>query len=52
MKLYLAHLSKNAELSVQLATGDNIVGPVLVDKSAKIGKGGLIGPNVVIGKLF
>lgn len=49
MKLYLAHLSKNSELSLQLAKGDNIVGPVLIDKSAKIGNGGLIGPNVVIG---
>ncbi|KAI6175720.1 Mannose-1-phosphate guanylyltransferase [Aphelenchoides bicaudatus] len=49
MKLYLNHVSKTPELSVQLAKGDNIVGPVLVDKTAKIGNGGLIGPNVVIG---
>lgn len=45
----MAHMSKHEELSLQLATGDNIVGPVLVDKTAKIGNGGLIGPNVVIG---
>jgi mannose-1-phosphate guanylyltransferase len=49
MKLYLAHLSKHPELSLQLASGDNIIGPVLIDKTAKIGRGGLIGPNVVIG---
>jgi len=32
-----------------LATGDNIKGNVLIDPSAKIGKGCLIGPHVVIG---
>lgn len=50
MKLYLAHVSKHPELSLQLATGENIIGPVLIDKTAKIGSGGLIGPNVVIGQ--
>jgi mannose-1-phosphate guanylyltransferase len=49
MKLYLSHVSKCPKLSAQLATGENIIGPVLVDKTAKIGSGGLIGPNVVIG---
>lgn len=49
MKLYLEHVKKHPELSLQLASGDNIVGPVLIDKTAKLGKGGLIGPNVVIG---
>lgn len=49
MKLYLAHMSKHEKLSLELATGDNIVGPVLIDKTAKVGNGGLIGPNVVIG---
>lgn len=33
----------------ELSTGDDIVEPVLVDPSAKIGQGCIIGPNVVIG---
>eukprot|EP00003_Mantamonas_plastica_P002451 TRINITY_DN1185_c0_g1_i2.p1 TRINITY_DN1185_c0_g1~~TRINITY_DN1185_c0_g1_i2.p1 ORF type:complete len:133 (-),score=53.01 TRINITY_DN1185_c0_g1_i2:53-451(-) len=33
-----------------LATGDNIVGNVIIDESAEIGEDCLIGPNVVIGK--
>jgi len=45
--LYLEHLQeKHPEL---LAKGEGISGPVLVDPSAKIGKGCLLGPNVTIG---
>jgi mannose-1-phosphate guanylyltransferase len=47
MCLYLNHLSETKpEL---LATGENFVGPVLVDSTAKIGKNCLIGPHVTIG---
>jgi len=60
MRLHLEHLSKQPPPSVnnsvssqlnsmRLATGENIVPPVLIDSSASIGSGGSIGPNVVIG---
>jgi len=45
--LYLAHLK--AIGSPELLTGEGIISPVLVDPSAKIGKGCKIGPNVTIG---
>jgi mannose-1-phosphate guanylyltransferase len=45
--LYLEHLEeKHPHL---LAKGEGFSGPVLVDPSARIGKGVLLGPNVVIG---
>jgi mannose-1-phosphate guanylyltransferase len=45
--LYLRSLeTKNPEL---LPRGDHIVGNVLIDPTAKIGKGCMIGPNVTIG---
>lgn len=44
--LYLA--SKEQEKSDLLATGEGIIGPVIIDKTAKIGKA-VIGPNVTIG---
>jgi len=44
--LYLTHLQEtNSDL---LYTGENIIGPVVIDPSAKIGKA-VIGPNVTIG---
>eukprot|EP00252_Welwitschia_mirabilis_P002324 TRINITY_DN12254_c0_g1_i1.p1 TRINITY_DN12254_c0_g1~~TRINITY_DN12254_c0_g1_i1.p1 ORF type:complete len:362 (-),score=66.06 TRINITY_DN12254_c0_g1_i1:279-1364(-) len=47
LRLYLAALRrKNSE---KLAQGFNIVGNVLLDKSAKIGEGCLIGPDVAVG---
>jgi len=47
MSLYLNALKlKSPEL---LRTGPNIIPPVLVDKTAVIGEGCLIGPNVTIG---
>lgn len=45
--LYLNSLSKNHP--EKLATGDNIVGNVLVDPTAKISASAKIGPDVVIG---
>lgn len=45
--LYLKHL-KEAHPS-QLRHGEGFEGPVLVDETAKIGKGCKIGPNVVVG---
>jgi len=47
-KLYLNYLAEaKPEL---LHTGDGIIGPVLVDPTAKIGKNCTIGPHVSIGK--
>lgn len=43
--LYLDSLEKKGHLP----KGDNIIGNVLIDPSAKIGKGCIIGPNVTIG---
>jgi mannose-1-phosphate guanylyltransferase len=45
--LYLKHL-KEAHPN-QLKHGEGFEGPVLVDETAKIGKGCKIGPNVVVG---
>jgi mannose-1-phosphate guanylyltransferase len=47
LRLYLESLKKNS--SPKLSTGSHIVGNVLVDESAKIGEGCLIGPDVAIG---
>ncbi|KAG6765385.1 hypothetical protein POTOM_029424 [Populus tomentosa] len=47
LRLYLDSLKKNS--SSKLATGPHIVGNVLVDETAKIGEGCLIGPDVAIG---
>eukprot|EP00026_Physarum_polycephalum_P009876 Phypoly_transcript_10013.p1 GENE.Phypoly_transcript_10013~~Phypoly_transcript_10013.p1 ORF type:complete len:359 (+),score=53.96 Phypoly_transcript_10013:102-1178(+) len=47
MSLYLNSLkTRSPEL---LRTGPNIIPPVMIDPTAKIGEGCLIGPNVVIG---
>jgi len=45
--LYLKHLSEREPS--RLAHGEGIHGPVLVDSSAKLGEGCIIGPNVTIG---
>ena len=47
MRLYLDSLRRKS--SSKLATGSRIVGNVLVDVSAVIGDGCLIGPDVAIG---
>jgi len=47
LSLYLASLEERRPL--ELASGEGIIGPVLIDPSAKIGKGCFIGPNVSIG---
>ncbi|GKA07672.1 mannose-1-phosphate guanylyltransferase 1 [Tanacetum coccineum] len=47
LRLYLDSLRKNAPS--KLASGAHIVGNVIVDESAKIGEGCLIGPDVAIG---
>lgn len=47
LRLYLDFLRKNS--SSKLATGSHIVGNVLVNESADIGDGCLIGPDVAIG---
>lgn len=47
LRLYLDSLKKNS--SPKLASGSHIVGNVIVDESAKIGEGCLIGPDVAIG---
>lgn len=47
MGLYLNSLK--ARDPKKLKTGEGIVGPVLVDDTAQIGKNCLIGPNVIIG---
>jgi len=44
---YLTHLQQTSPQL--LASGSNIKGPVLIDPSAKIGEGCLIGPYVTIG---
>jgi len=44
--LYLANLEETK--SSLLATGEGVVGPVIIDSSAKVGKA-VIGPNVVVG---
>lgn len=49
LKLHLETVQKNS--SDQLASGDGIVGPVIIDPSAEIGKDCKIGPNVSIGKM-
>lgn len=45
--LYLGSLRKKAE--DKLATGDNIIGNVLIDPTAKIHKDAVLGPDVTIG---
>lgn len=47
LSLYLDSLRKRD--SFKLATGPHIIGNVLVDESARIGEGCLIGPDVAIG---
>nr|UZH44860.1 GDP-D-phosphomannose mutase 1 [Apium graveolens] len=47
LRLYLDSLRKNSPS--KLTTGPHILGNVLVDESAKIGEGCLIGPDVAIG---
>lgn len=50
--LYLnscAQKIRNGDTSLVLATGDHIVGDVLIHPTAKIGNNCKIGPNVVIG---
>lgn len=47
LRLYLDSLRKSTPS--KLASGSHIVGNVLVDESAKIGEGCLIGPDVAIG---
>jgi len=52
MTLYLNFISKNpsaVQSDSTLSTGPKFTGPVLVHKTAKIGKDCKIGPNVVIG---
>lgn len=46
-ELYLRHLQDSTP--EQLRSGEGFIGPVLVDPSAKIGKGCKIGPYVTIG---
>ncbi|KAG9452960.1 hypothetical protein H6P81_005864 [Aristolochia fimbriata] len=45
--LYLDHLWRNFPSA--LAKGPNIIGNVLIDKTAEIGEGCLLGPDVVVG---
>ncbi|CAA7028997.1 unnamed protein product [Microthlaspi erraticum] len=47
LRLYLDSLRKKSP--AKLTTGSHIVGNVLVDETAKIGEGCLIGPDVAIG---
>jgi len=47
LRLYLDSLRKKS--SSKLASGSQIVGNVIVDETAKIGEGCLIGPDVAIG---
>ena len=47
MGLYLTHLNETTPDKLKKATG--IIGPVMVDPTATIGDGCLIGPNVTIG---
>jgi mannose-1-phosphate guanylyltransferase len=46
---YLKSLEEDSEKRAQLATGEGIMGPVLIDPTAKIGKNCIIGPFVSIG---
>jgi len=45
--MYLEYLNKNSK--EELKQGDNIVGEVMIDKTAKISKTAKLGPNVIIG---
>jgi mannose-1-phosphate guanylyltransferase len=45
--LYLTSLSQKSK--EKLASGEHVVGNVLIDETAKIGPGCKLGPNVVIG---
>ncbi|XP_077235287.1 mannose-1-phosphate guanylyltransferase 1-like isoform X2 [Tasmannia lanceolata] len=47
LRLYLDYLRRKS--SLELAVGPNIIGNVLIDDSAKIGEGCLIGPDVAVG---
>jgi len=47
MKMYLDHLELTK--SPELAKGDGITGPVLIDPTAVVEKGAVIGPHVTIG---
>jgi mannose-1-phosphate guanylyltransferase len=47
LQLYLGSVRKNSAAS--LATGEHIIGNVLVHETAKIGEGCLIGPDVAVG---
>jgi len=47
MILYLDDLEEKR--STQLASGEGIIGPVLIDPTAEIERGSLIGPHVTIG---
>ncbi|CAD5226793.1 unnamed protein product [Bursaphelenchus xylophilus] len=48
-RLYLNYLFTSPDHPVALAKGEGVNGAVLVDKTARIGNGCSIGPNVVIG---
>ncbi|KAF8412533.1 hypothetical protein HHK36_000522 [Tetracentron sinense] len=47
LRFYLDHLRRKSPL--ELSVGPNIVGNVLIDKTAKIGEGCMIGPDVAVG---
>jgi len=47
LKLYLDHML--SENSKELSTADGVTGPVLIDPTAQIGTGCVIGPHVSIG---
>jgi len=47
LTLYLGAMEERAPSNC--ASGEGIVGPVIIDKTAKVGKGCKIGPNVSIG---
>lgn len=47
MALYLNSLKSKDHK--KLNTGEHIIGPVMIDETAAIGKNCLIGPNVIIG---
>jgi len=49
LSLYLGYHEDRVDSPVILAKGAGFFGPVLVDKTATIGRGCAIGPNVVIG---
>ncbi|KAI6187090.1 Mannose-1-phosphate guanylyltransferase [Aphelenchoides besseyi] len=49
-QLYLSHLSANKQSELtETHNGSEISGPVLIDPTAQIGNGCVLGPNVVIG---